>query len=272
MLPTQRCAPHCTQCAKAVHGLGKTIVQKVHTSYNTLMVSEASVIRDYFAKLGLEPEIAAMYHALHTHGPQSIAALARSSGVERTKIYRLIDSLLASHLVEVETHGSRGIIKPAPIANLRILIHQKEQALHSLQDELALIEQVLARNALSNPAFHVQQHQGPEGIRHILRAAQDASFIDAIAVPPFTDVLANVLQETSRPMRCLTTVASLAAARPNVQVRHVSAAELSGASSMLIYDDVCAHLQEADGEWYGLALRNQHIAAAQRAFFATLWH
>src|SRR5262249_11506663 len=121
--------------------------------------------------------IADMYLALHTQGPQTISQLSRSSHVERTRIYRLIDKLLATNLIEVESHYKRGVIKAAPIANLHILISQKEQELKGLQDELGLIEQVLARNSLSNPATRVQFYQGPEGIRqmqwNLFRAKHD---------------------------------------------------------------------------------------------------
>src|SRR5687767_2632205 len=128
------------------------------------MIMDTAAVRTYFAKLGLEAEIADLYLALYAHGPQTISELSRNSRVERTRIYRLIDKLLESNLVEVESQYKRGIIKAAPIANLHILIAKKEQELKSLQDELGLIEQVLARNSLSSPATRVQFYHGPEGV------------------------------------------------------------------------------------------------------------
>ncbi|MEK7153681.1 MAG: helix-turn-helix domain-containing protein, partial [Patescibacteria group bacterium] len=108
------------------------------------MLTDDLAIRTYFGKLGLEPEIADIYLALHANGSQTISELSRTSGVERTRIYRLLDKLMDTNLIEVESHYKRGIIKPAPIANLNILISKREQELKSLQDELELIEQVLA--------------------------------------------------------------------------------------------------------------------------------
>ncbi len=112
-------------------------------------------------------EIADIYLALHSYGPQTISELSRSARVERTRIYRLIDKLMTSNLIEVESHYKRGVIKAAPIANLNILISQKEQELKGLQDELGLIEQVLARNSISSPATRVQFYRGPEGVRQM---------------------------------------------------------------------------------------------------------
>jgi len=88
------------------------------------MSRDSQLVQTYFAKLGLAPEIADIYLALYAQGPQTISELSRSSGVERTRIYRLIDSLMEHNLIEVETQYKRGIIKAAPISNLNILISQ----------------------------------------------------------------------------------------------------------------------------------------------------
>lgn len=133
------------------------------------MLTDVTAVRTYFAKLGLEQEIADIYLALYTNGPQHIAALSRSSGVERTRIYRLIDRLLESNLVEVDSTQARGIIKAAPISNLRILINQRAEELKNLTDELELMEQVLSRNSLSEGHTRVQIFPGTEGLRQMLR-------------------------------------------------------------------------------------------------------
>lgn len=90
------------------------------------MLTDTGAVKAYFAKLGFESEIADIYLALHTYGAQTISELSRNSKVERTRIYRLIDRLMESNLIELETRYKRGAIKAAPIANLNILISQKE--------------------------------------------------------------------------------------------------------------------------------------------------
>ncbi|HEY5667747.1 MAG TPA: helix-turn-helix domain-containing protein [Candidatus Saccharimonadales bacterium] len=129
---------------------------------------ERSAVRTYFAKLGLEPEIADLYLALYAHGPQSISSLSRISGVERTRIYRLIDQLLDSNLVELATQNKRGIVKAAPVSNLRILINRREEELKNLTDELELIEQALSHNSLSHGQIRIQLFSTPDGMRHMV--------------------------------------------------------------------------------------------------------
>lgn len=95
------------------------------------MSQDTLVLREYFSKLGLEPEIAELYLALHTYGPQSISELSRRSKVERTRIYRLIDVLAEANLIEVETHYKRSILRAAPVSNLQILLSKKSDAGHN---------------------------------------------------------------------------------------------------------------------------------------------
>lgn len=254
------------------------------------MATNASTIRTYFAKLGLEPEIADIYLALHSHGPQTISELSRNSKVERTRIYRLIDHLLQSNLIEVESRYKRGIIKAAPIANLHILINEKEQELKSLQDELELIEQVLARNSLSSPATRVQFYSGPEGIRQMrwnqLRAKHKDSvgyaseIYDNLSGNAFMHRWAAEFESHGLRRRLLINdryVESWRQRKPpgrrikGYEYNHIDASIFKIGDNCDIYDDITAFFQRKDGEMFGIEIRNQDIADTQRQFFEMLW-
>ena len=94
---------------------------KLLCDWCTFCMHNLAVITLYFRKLGFDRELTTIYLALHTHGPQTISELSRSSGVERTRLYRTIDRLAASGLIETETHYKRHIFKAAPIANIHLL-------------------------------------------------------------------------------------------------------------------------------------------------------
>jgi sugar-specific transcriptional regulator TrmB len=256
------------------------------------MTPDVSAIRTYFAKLGLEREIADMYLALHTHGPQSISELARSSKVERTRIYRLIDKLLESNLIEVETHYKRGIIKAAPIANLRILITQREQDLQGLQDELELIEQVLARNSLSSPATSVQFYRGPEGIRQMLWNELSAKsdvlayayrILDEVTGKKFMERWAEEFERRKLQERLLVNdefFKSWQENKPGIDLQRrikgiaynfvpFSTFKITHSSS--IYDDVVAYFHWKENEVFGVEVHNKEIAQAQRQLLEMVW-
>jgi sugar-specific transcriptional regulator TrmB len=253
------------------------------------MLPDQATIRTYFLKLGLEPQIADLYLTLHAYGPQTISELSRNAKVERTRIYRLIDKLMASNLIEVESHYKRGILKAAPIANLHILINQKEQELQSLQDELELIEQVLARNSLSSPATRVQFYRGPEGIRQIrwnqLRAKTECvgyshRIVDEGAGQTFMHRWVEEFEQRGLRKKVLLNdefVQSWRHRKPpgrrikGVEYNYIAPSIFKIANVCDIYNDVTAYLQWKDGEVFGIEIYNQEIADAQRQFFALLW-
>jgi predicted transcriptional regulator len=225
------------------------------------MLTDTAAIRTYFAKLGLEEEIADLYLALHTHGPQTISELSRNARVERTRIYRLIDKLMSSNLIEVGTRSKRAVIKAAPIANLHILIAEKEQELRSLKDELDLIQQVLARNSLSSPAARVQFYGGAEGIRQMLWNELDAS--------------AAVLGYHYQPLDTAVGAPFMAqwvaeAKKRGIEYRLLAPDALKLTHSCDVYDDTVAYFNWQDGEIFGFEIHNKQIADAQRHLLGEL--
>ena len=251
-----------------------------------------TAVRAYFKKLGLDAEIADIYLALHSHGSQSISALARNSKVERTRIYRLIDQLNESNLIEIEAQSKRGIIKAAPIANLRILINQRQEELKNLQDELELIEQTLARNSLSNPATRVQFYHGPEGIRQMLWNKLHAKtgivgygyrILEESTGKKSMEDWSDEFQKRQLTQRLLFNddfVDSWLEAKPGaatkrkvkgVDYRFIDPKLYKVSYSCDIYDDLVAYYHWNDNEIYGIEIYNQDIADSQRQMFELLW-
>ena len=256
------------------------------------MLTDVGAVRNYFAKLGFEKEIADIYLALYANGPQSISALARSSHVERTHIYRLIDTLMASNLIEVETRHTRGIVKAAPISNLHILINQKEQELKSLQDELGLIEQVLARNSLSSPASRVQFYQGEDGIHQMMWNELDAKseIVGYGYRIPEEGTGKKFMQRWTdefekRKLACrlivgddfvdswrsgLKTVGTGARVK-GVDYRAVPSADFAITHSCTVYNDVVAYFHWEGNEVFGVEMHTPAIADTQRQLLELIW-
>ena len=244
-----------------------------------IMDQAQAAIRTYFKKLGLEPEIADIYLALHSHGPQTISALARNAKVERTRIYRLIGQLTESNLVEVEPHATRGMIKAAPVANVRILINERQAELKNLQDELELVEQALARNSLSNPVARVQFYAGPAGIRQMLEHELETTsetvgywlpellaVLDKKASQEWTAELKR--RKLTRRLLINTTVAEKL---PGATCRQIDLKVLQIRQVTMVHGEVVAHYFLGGGELYGMETYNQNMADSQRQIFEALW-
>lgn len=255
------------------------------------METDTAAVRTYFAKLGLAPEVADIYLALYANGPQTISELSRSSNVERTRIYRLIDTLLESNLVEVESHYKRGVIKAAPIANINILISKREQELKSLQDELGLIEQVLARNSISSPATRVQFYRGPEGVKQMYWNETKAKGEIISILHENMQVKTNSrfferwvarCNERDLTFRGIVGDDFIASQKQwydnhnneklkNWEQRYVGKETFVITHGSAIYDNVVAYYNWADHEIFGVEIYNKEIADAQRQLFDLLW-
>jgi hypothetical protein len=255
------------------------------------MSNSSDRLRQYFLRLQLEPEIADLYLALHAHGPQTISQLARTSGVERTRIYRLMDELEASSLVEVEAEANRNLIKAAPIGNVRLLITRQEQELKSLQTELETMEQMFAPASLTSPATRVQFYRGPEGVKQMFwnQTRAHGEIVSILHKNMQASTQSNfferwVEKSNRRNLRFRGIIGDdfIASQRQwysrrqnerlkNWQARYVDPATFRITHGLTVYDDITSYFNWKDSEVFGIEIYNPEITATQRGLFELLW-
>lgn len=252
---------------------------------------DETLIEEYFSKLGFSGEITALYIALHREGPQTISELSRSSKIERTRIYRLLDELQATNLIESELRYKRTILRAAPPANLDLLLSKREQATRELQDDLEHLHGALAQTSLTSPTTRVQSYQGPDGIKQMFwnqtRVNGEALSILYENMQSRTNLtfferwarLCNERKMTSRSLvgdRFIATQNDWYSRHSNDRLKRWSARYISSdvlpiAYSTVIYGDVTCYFSWKDDEIFGLEIYNQQIADTQRRLFEILW-
>jgi len=255
------------------------------------MSDDTQVLRTYFLKLGLEAEVADLYLALHAYGPQSISELSRHSKVERTRIYRLIDVLTETNLIEVEAHYKRSIIKAAPVSNLQILLSKKEEDLRSLRAELARIQQALHDSSQAFTPTKVQFYKGAEGLKQMFWNETRCNTENLSILyesmqnrtkSSFFERWVRTCNERGIYFRSivgdhfLQTQEQWYSTKDNERLEHweakqVPASIFSITHSTIVYDDVVGYYNWHEGNLFGIEVYNQEIADAQRAFFEMLW-
>jgi len=247
-------------------------------------------MHDYFAKLGLEPELADLYITLNAYGPQSLLQLSRNARLERTKVYRLIDNLSDAGLVEIETHYKRKIYKAAPITNLQILLSKKEQDIRSLQDDLQNLQDDLS-TSLHSPLSHVQFYKGADGLKQMfwnqtrsdgenisilyenMQSKTNLAFFERWVERcnqrdmHFRSLIGNHFVESQQQWYGV---------HSNERLEHwvghyISPDIFPITHSMVCYDDVVSYYNWQDGEIFGIELYNIEIANSQRRLFDMLW-
>src|SRR2546430_1911424 len=131
------------------------------------MISDTR-LRDYFSKLGLDPDVASLYAGLCRYGPQSLMQLSRSTHIERTRIYRLLDILKDNFLIEEELHDKRKIYRPAPFTNVEILLSRREQQLQDLEQEMHHINKIMKSQPIHPSSTRVHFYKGVDGIKQMM--------------------------------------------------------------------------------------------------------
>lgn len=257
----------------------------------TFMFGDTQAIRAYFFKLGLSSEIADIYLALHAHGKQTISELARTSGVERTRIYRLTDELKMSGLVEVEVQYKRNIFTAAPVANLQILLTKKEQELRELRAGLHGLQDMFSAHSLQSPTTKVQAYHGPEGLKQMFwnqTRTQDENLsilyenMQTLTNLAFFERWVKVTDEKNMKARSIISDNFVRTQQnwykkhsnkrmSNWQGRYIPDGVFPITHSTIIYNDVTAYYNWKDGEIFGIEIYNAEIADAQRQLFEMLW-
>lgn len=248
-------------------------------------------IHAYFKKLGFTSEIATIYWALYSYGPQSISQLSRSSRVERTRIYRLIEELEKSNLVEIELHYKRRIFRAAPIGNLQIIISKKEYDLGYLKTKLETLSRQLTEPNASSPTSPVRFYQGIDGAKQMFwNQTKTHSEMLSILREPLqnkTDLSfflrwVRAMNEFEIIHRSIVSKNFLAKLeiwhqRPNLekithwQARCIAEDVFHIAHETHIYDDITAYYNWDPDKMFGVEIRNADIVSTQRQVFEMLW-
>lgn len=255
------------------------------------MDEKKSQLRNYIARLGMDPKVADIYHALQTYGPQTMSELARSSGVERIQIYRLLDDLKLSGLVKVEIRYKRSILHAAPITSLQVLLAKREQEIKDLQKDYTLLTSTYEAQTMESASTRVQFYEGMDGIKQMLWN-QTAAKSEGLAI--LYDNMQNktnlafferwVRKCNERGLRFrgiigdhfIGTQQAWYAEHTNERLdhwesRHIPEDVFPIAYSIVTYDDIVLHYNWSDERMFGIEIHNAGIAQAQRQFFEMLW-
>lgn len=263
----------------------------MRTVIHYYLMEHVKIIREYFAQLAFDAGMADVYIALYTGGAQSISGISRATNIERTRVYRLLDQLKGVHLVEIEVHYKRSIIRAAPVSNLRILIAQKEQEVAALRGQLDIVEQTLGKDTLSSSSTRVQFYSGYQGLKQMLwNELRAEGEILGYAHRIFEEGVGKDLilnwtdQFQSRKLRSRLLTSSewheswkTAGKRGSglrvkgMQYNYLPPDVFAINHARDIYNDTVAYFQWKDGEIFGFEIYNQEIADAERQIFETFW-
>ncbi len=252
-------------------------------------MTKESTVRKLLSSLGFDSDASKLYEAAWNHGSQTISELARTSGVERTKVYRLLPLLKERGLIEIDSEYSRDIIRIAPPEALQELLAQRQTALQSAQ--LSLPALIAQRTERQLDASRVNVYRGASGLKQLLwNETRATGEILCVLQEPmqsstnqeFFERWVTKCNEKELHMRGVVG-SGFSGSRDKWYETHVNERlahwqertidneVFSVDHNMVIYDDTVAYFTWNHKDMFGVEIHQAAVAQTQRQFFELLW-
>ena len=131
------------------------VVKKFDTFMQTKQIKEALV------DFGLSEHEALVYLSSLTLGPTTVNKIAKHSGVKRTTIYPVIESLKRKGIMNVEIKGLKSLFVAENPEKLESILEQKKERLKSMVPELTALYNLKSGESL------IRYYEGLRGIKTV---------------------------------------------------------------------------------------------------------
>ncbi len=257
--------------------------------YAVCIVSDSpDIIEQTFLRLGISPDQTRIYRYLLGKLPQSALAISRALTVPRTRVYRILDKLLAVGLVE-QTVGPLGIVfRATDMGRLERLVADRETELAAIKQSLPIVCSSLSKTSGSDAGrAAITYHTGLPGLKHVTWNSLDAKK-DLYIIEKATDMTAFVDREFAEEYRRelvrrkimvwqLTTIPHIAPWTdvPDCvkwwKVRYIDKKLLPVVCESIVYNDVYAMYTWDKTEAFAVEITNHDVAVQQKILFQFLW-
>jgi len=246
--------------------------------HKNLSIFKKSELLDYLGDLGLDKISANIYVSLIEKGPCTISELSRSSGIERTKLYRILNKLLKRGVIEEIVEYKRRFLKAADINNLEYIVQHNLRRAQNLSNRFFEFTQTIDR---------LKQKDMPTSMlwNELSAKTESMCFVykifDAFIGQDFFDHWASEFGKRKLKSREIRTEIfdqsyiespdEICFLIKNIKIRYISSKKLPMTHGMTIYDNVVAIYDFWEDQIFGVEIYNQKVADMQRIFFETYW-
>lgn len=255
------------------------------------MSSPDQKIIHYLRNLGLSKEACKIYLSLTIHGESTILSLSKYTNIDRSAIYRMLDNLLKSGVIEEIIEEKSLKLKAISPEKLEFLVKEKELNVQELRVELpsvvGLINQLGAETSSDTKVLY---YRGLSGIKQMIwnvlkannelvgytyRALEEIVEIDFIEEWSLEFVNRNLKARdlySSEWLKSRNEFPERAKGHWETwQSRFISPKILNINHQLDIYNDVLALYNWHKGEVFGVEIYNDKIASMQKQIFEVLW-
>lgn len=249
------------------------------------------IILDKLARLGLAEAESEIYLHLLEKGAKTPLELSRTTGINRTKMYRLLDLLNQKKLIE-ESFTDRGKkFKASQPSNLGLLISIEEETLRSKKDILEDTINLLGQFPIqSHLGFEVIHHRGISGLEQMLwnelKAQEVYLFsnetVDAVVGNKFADLHRKEVSERNikykeignQPITdnlSVITYNKVSSPKKLYEYRKIPKNILKIRHTIVIYNNTLAIYNWLEKEYVGIEIINKPLAETHRQIFGHFW-
>lgn len=236
---------------------------------------------------GLSEQEAKIYLLLVRKGVLSALTISREIHMARTKVYRILDKLLAKNLVTVRLDDMGKKFEVGSYKELEFLVAEKETEAAKLKNDLPMVFNQLAVLAgHGSGESKVLYYTGIEGLKQItwnsLRTKEVLRIFERSSMNEFMDKnyaekMRERFVENDVHTHQLTNLKHMEAYTKNAEhvkrteVRHLDPAEMEVVFEMLVYNDVVAIYNFTDEDKFGVEIYNDKLAKMQKQLFDYIW-
>lgn len=250
-------------------------------------------ILSFLKALGLTDEESMVYLTLVKLGPSTVLQLSRNTGINRTRIYRLLDTLKKKSAAEELIGENRTMARAVNVESLNFLVKDQEAKTRMLSDNLPLISSYLNHfKASQQPGTKVLFYRGREGIRQqVWNTLKTKGELVGYSFRPLTELIGKYYEKWRREwigrnfsMRDIYSDTylegknsvklkedSLDSKSKYIVSRYISSKILNITHQMDIYNNVVSVYHWHEGEIFGVEIHNKEIAYSQKQIFEIVW-
>jgi len=251
-------------------------------------------IRKFLVQLGLESYEIDIYLILVQKGIQSPLEISRHTGINRTKVYRRIESLKKSNLIQ-EMIGDRGVMyKASDFSNFEFLVREKQDEINKISSRIKEIKMLFSATiGMNEPETKVLFYRGIEGIKQMIwNTLRSDGEVIGYSYRPISEVVGleyAIKWEKEFIVRGLhlrdiysdeymkaTSQLEIISSHDESHKDHFSSKYVSSKSLDInyqtdIYNDVVSYYAWHDQDIFGVEIYNARVAKLQHQIFNLLW-
>lgn len=250
-------------------------------------------VKEFLNRLGLTDDEARLYLVLNQSGPSTILNLSRQSGINRTKVYRIIESMQKEGIIEEIIDQYKKIIKAVSIETLELLIKEQESKSKYLRDTFPTVSNLIARQKLaSQPGTKVLFYRGAQGIKQqVWNTLKTEGELLGYSYRPLSELIGKYYEEwyeewikRNLKMRDIYSdsyiegkksvrqkIDSLDFKSKNIISRYIPSKILNITHQMDIYNEVVSIYHWYEGGVFGVEIYNEKVASMQKQLFEIVW-